>query len=184
MASSGGLIGRMIRAMKLQPALYEEVEADKSANTQAAIVVIIVGIAAAIGAGLGAPSAEGLLAAVWGLVVALLGWQLWALVVYIIGAKLMKGTATQSSWGEVARTIGFANSPGVFRILGFIPVIGWIISIVVWIWILVAGVIGIRAALDFSTTRAVITVVIGWLVYVVLMLVLSLFGLGSLPMPM
>ncbi len=184
MATSGGLVSRMIRAIKLQSSLYEEVEADKSANVQAALVIIIVSIAAAIGAGLASLSAGGLIAGLWGLLIALLGWLLWALVVYIIGAKIMKGKQTQSNWGEVARTVGFANSAGIFRILAFIPVIGWIISIIAWIWILIAGVIGIRAALDFSTARAVITVLIGWLVYIALMVVLGILGIGSLPIPM
>jgi hypothetical protein len=171
MAVTTGLISRMIRAMKLEAALYEEVEGDKSANVQAGLVVLIVSIAAAIGAGLSGVSG-GFLAAVWGLVLALLGWLLWALVVYLIGAKLIKGKQTQSSWGEVARTIGFANSPGVFSILAFIPVLGAIISLVVFIWSLIAGIIGVRAALDFSTTRAVITVVIGWLVMFLLRLLI------------
>jgi len=169
--------------MKLQSSLYEEVEADKSANMQAALVVIIASVAAAIGAGLAGLSG-GFLAAIWSLVAALLGWLLWALVVYLIGAKIMKGKQTQASWGEVARTIGFANSAGIFRILSFIPVLGWIITAVVWVWILIAGVIGIRAALDFSTGRAVITVLIGWLVFVAVMLVLWFLGFGGLPMPM
>jgi hypothetical protein len=163
----------MIRAMKLEAALYEEVEADKSANVQAGLVVLIVSIAAAIGAGLSGVSG-GFLAAVWGLVMAILGWLLWALIVYLIGAKLIKGKQTQSNWGEVARTIGFANSPGVFNILAFIPVVGAIISIVVFIWSLIAGIIGVRAALDFSTTRAVITVVIGWLVMFLLRLLIPI----------
>ena len=173
MAVTTGLISRMIRAMKLEAALYEEVEADKSANVQAGLVVLIVSIAAAIGAGLSGVSG-GFLAAVWGLVMAILGWLLWALVVYLIGAKLIKGKQTQSSWGEVARTIGFANSPGVFNILAFIPVLGAIISIVVFVWSLIAGIIGVRAALDFSTTRAVITVVIGWLVMFLLRLLIPI----------
>lgn len=173
MAVTTGLISRMIRAMKLEAALYEEVEADKSANVQAGLVVLIVSIAAAIGAGLSGVSG-GFLAAVWGLVMAILGWLLWALIVYLIGAKLIKGKQTQSNWGEVARTIGFANSPGVFNILAFIPVVGAIISIVVFIWSLIAGIIGVRAALDFSTTRAVITVVIGWLVMFLLRLLIPI----------
>ncbi len=184
MATSGGLLSRMIRAIKLQSALYEEVEHDKSANMQAGLVIVIVAIATAIGTGLASMSAGGLLAAVWGLVMALVGWLLWAFIVYLIGAKIMKGKQTQSNWGEVARTIGFANSPGVFRILAFIPVVGWIISLVAWVWILIAGIIGVRAALDFSTGRAVITVLIGWLVYLALMVVLGMLGLGSVPLPM
>lgn len=178
------LISRMWRAIKLQSALYEEVEADKSANVQAGLVVIIVAIATAIGSGLASLTADGFLSALWSLLIALIGWLLWALIVYIIGAKIMKGKRTESSWGEVARTIGFANSPGIFRILAFIPVLGWIISVIAWIWILVAGIIGIRAALDFSTWRAIVTVILGWLVYLALMIVLAIFGFGSAPLPM
>ncbi len=178
------LISRMWRAIRLQSALYEEVEADKSANIQAGLVVVIVAIAMAIGSGLSTLTAGGFMAALWGLVLALVGWLLWALVVYIIGAKIMKGKQTQSNWGEVARTIGFANSPGIFRILAFIPVVGWLISVIAWIWILIAGIIGVRAALDFSTGRAVVTVILGWLVYVALMIVLAIFGFGSVPLPM
>jgi len=178
------LISRMWRAIKLQSALYEEVEADKSANIQAGLVVVIVAIATGIGSGLASLTAGGFLSAVWGLVLALVGWLLWALIVYVIGAKIMKGKQTQSNWGEVARTIGFANSPGIFRILAFIPVVGWIISIVAWIWILIAGIIGVRAALDFSTGRAIVTVILGWLAYLALMLVLGMLGFGSVPMPM
>jgi hypothetical protein len=174
MAVTTGLISRMIRAMKLQSALYEEVEADKTANVQAGLVVLIASVAAAIGAGLSGAAAGGVLAALWGLVTALVGWLLWALVVYLIGAKLMKGKETQSSWGEVARTIGFANSPGVFNILSFIPLAGALISVVVFIWSLIAGIIGIRAALDFSTARAIVTVLIGWLVMFLLRLFLPI----------
>jgi len=179
-----GLISRMWRAILLKSSLYEEVEADKSANVQAGLVVVIVAIATAIGSGLASLTAGGLMAAVWSLVLALVGWLLWALVVYLIGAKIMKGKQTQSNWGEVARTIGFANSPGIFRILAFIPLVGWIISIVAWIWILIAGIVAVRAALDFSTGRAIITVLIGWLVYMALMWVLGMFGIGTVPLPM
>ena len=179
-----GLFSRMWRAILLKSALYEEVEHDKSANVQAGLVVVIVAIATAIGSGLASLTSGGLLAAVWSLVLALVGWLLWALIVYLIGAKIMKGKQTKSDWGEVARTIGFANSPGIFRILAFVPVVGWIISIAAWIWILIAGVIGVRAALDFSTGRAVITVIIGWLVYMALMFVLGMLGIGAVPLPM
>jgi len=183
MAASKGLVSRMVRAIKLESALYEEVEADKSANVQAGIVVVIVSLATAIGTGLMSLSAGGILSAVWSLVTALVGWLLWALVVYIIGAKLFKGKETQSDWGEVARTVGFANSAGIFRILYFIPLVGWLISLVASIWVLVAGIIGIRAALDFSTGRAILTVVVGWIVYMLVMMALGFFGIGAVPLP-
>ena len=43
-------INRIIRACKLDISLYEEVEADKSATVQAALVVILSSLAAGVGA--------------------------------------------------------------------------------------------------------------------------------------
>lgn len=100
MAANSSLMDRMIRAATLQVALYEEVEHDNSATGQAALVVTIVAISSAIG-GIG----DGLSGIIGGLIGALLAWLIWAGVTYLIGDKLLGGTAT---WGELLRTIGFA----------------------------------------------------------------------------
>ena len=39
---------------------------------------------------------------------------------------------------------------------------------IVGIWILIAGIIAIRQALDFSTGKAILTVVLGWLAMMLL----------------
>jgi len=88
-----------------------------------------------------------------------------AAVTYVIGAKLLGGVAT---WGELLRTIGFAQSPGVLMIFGIIPILGGIVRVVVLIWLLIAGIIAIRQALDFSTGKAVVTALLGWLAMVML----------------
>ena len=177
------LFERMMRAARLDVNLYEEVEADQNATSQAATVVGIVavctGIASAVrvataadGGGTGAA----VLALVWGLVSAFLGWVIWSYVTYWIGTSIFKGTATP---GELLRTIGFANSPGVLSILGFVPLLGGIIGLVVLVWTLITGVVAIRQALDISTGQAVITAVIGMVIYCALGSVLALFGLGG-----
>ena len=43
-------VNRIIRACKLDVSLYEEVEADKSATIQAALVVVLSSLAAGVGA--------------------------------------------------------------------------------------------------------------------------------------
>jgi hypothetical protein len=149
-------IDRMKGAALLHSDTYEEVEADQSATGQAAGVVALVAVAQAIG-GAGEWS-SGILA---GLISTLLGWLLWAGITYLIGAKLLGGTAT---WGELLRTIGFAQTPGVLHVLGLIPVLGGIIRFAVAIWVLIAGIIAIRQALDVSTGQAILTAVLGWLV--------------------
>ena len=153
----------------LDVATYEEVEHDEKATGQAAIVVIIVAVCSAIGAvWRGGPSI------IIAPVSAILGWLLWAAVTYVIGDKLLGGTAT---WGELLRTLGFAQAPGVFMIFGIIPLLGGIVRIAVALWLLVAGVIAIRQALDFSTGKAVVTAILGWVAVAALMF---LTGAGSM----
>lgn len=164
------MIARMQGAARLQVDVYEEVEADTTATAQAAGVVGIVAIASALG-GLQA-GAAGFLG---GLVAAYIGWIIWSAVTYLIGDKLLGGTAT---WGELLRTLGFAQSPGVLFLLGSIPLLGWLIRFVVSIWILIAAIIAIRQALDFSTGRALLTAFLGWIAYLVLAFVtLSIVGI-------
>lgn len=161
---------RMKGAAMLDVATYEEVEADTTATGQAALVVGIVAVCSAIGAiGQGG---RGILGALIG---AILGWLLWAGVTYLIGDKLLGGTAT---WGELLRTLGFAQAPGVLLILAIIPLFGWLVRAVVWIWLLVAGVIAIRQALDFSTGRAIGTALLGWLVLVIVAAIAGGLGMG------
>jgi hypothetical protein len=166
------IVDRMKGAALLDVPTYEEVEADTTATGQAAIVVVIAAIASAIGA-LGRGGA-GVIGALVG---ALLGWVVWAGLTYLIGDKLLKGTAT---WGELLRTLGFAQAPGVFMILGIIPGLGVIVRFAVSVWVLVAGIIAIRQALDFSTGKAIATALVGWLVVVIPIAMLA--GAGALSM--
>ena len=96
---------------------------------------------------------------------AVLGWLLWSAITYVIGGKLLGGTAT---WGELLRTIGFAQSPGVLMIFGIIPILGGLVRAVVAIWLLFAGIVAIRQALDFSTGKAILTAFLGWIAMVAL----------------
>jgi len=146
---------RMLGAARLDAATYEEVEADETATRQAAVVVAIAAVAQAIG---GADEGAGTM--IGGLIAGVIGWLAWSGITYLVGDKLFGGTA---SWGELLRTLGFAQTPGVFYVLGVIPLLGTLVRAGVSIWILLAGIVAIRQALDFGTGRAIATAVIGWL---------------------
>ena len=178
------LVNRMIRAAMLDTSLYEEVEHDQSATSQAMQVVLIVALASGIGGALWKLLTLSPIDAVTGLVggilVAVLGWLAWALVTYIIGAKIFGGTAT---YGEMLRTLGFAQSPNVLLIftgiLGGIPLLGGLLRLALLIWVLLAGLIAIRQALDVGTGKAILTAIIGWIVMAIIVgIVASIFGLG------
>ena len=161
---------RMVRAARLDAAVYEEVEADTSATSQALTVVALSSIAAGIGMG------AGIGGTVASLVVSLLAWYVWAFLTYWIGTRVLPEPQTSSSHGELLRVIGFAAAPGVIRVLGVVPFLRGLVFLVAAVWMLIAGVVAVRQALDYrSTGRAVAVVVIGWIVqWLILLVLLSL----------
>ncbi len=171
-------VDRMVRAAKLDVHLYEEVEADEKLLSQAMGVVILSSVAA----GIGSIGRGGVVGIISGTVFSLLGWFVWAYLTYFIGTKFLPEPQTKSSTSELLRTIGFSSSPGLIRVLGIVPGLASLVFFAASIWMLVAMVIAVRQALDYtSTLRAVGVCVIGWVVQVViLVLLLSLLG-GVVP---
>jgi Yip1-like protein len=162
-------VERMIGAARLDVRTYEEVEADRSATPQALAVVVLAAVAGGIGAG------AGLRGLVLGTVLGLVGWAVWAWLIYIIGTRWLPEPDTHADTGELLRTIGFATSPGLLRVVGVVPILGPLVTVVTAVWTLVTMVIAVRQALDYrSTGRAVGVCLIGWLVQVTILIVLGL----------
>lgn len=155
------LAERMIRAAQLDLTLYEEVEADQGALGQAMVVVILSSISAGIGS-IGGNLPRILL----GTVIALVGWHIWAFLIYMIGAKLLPEPQTRADYGQLLRTIGFSNAPGIIRIAGAVPGIGGVIFFGASVWTMAAMVVAARQALDYkSALRAFCVCLIGAIVY-------------------
>ncbi len=154
---------RLLGAILLQPELYEEVEADRTAGRQAFAVVVLASIAAGIGTGSATPTSL-----LIGSLGALFAWFVWALLTYLIGTKLLPGEHTRSDLGELLRTIGFASTPGLFRVFGVAGgAPGDAIVLVADLWMLAAMVVAVRQALDYTSTwRAVVVCLSGWWVLV------------------
>ena len=174
-------IDRIFRAAKLDVHLYQEVEADRSAMSQAMAVVVISSLAAGIGSmgmGTGGPGRF-----LFGIIASLGGWYLWAYLIFFIGTKVLPEPQTQSDPGELLRTIGFSSSPGFIRVLGIIPGLGALVFSLASIWMLVAMVVAVKQALDYkSTWRAVGVCAIGWVIQMVIFMILfSFFGGGAPP---
>lgn len=166
---------RVVGVMRLQSAMFEEVEHDASATAQAAIVVLAATIVPfLIWYDLGIRILLGTIVA------ALLGWLLSSVVLFLIGTRLLPGRNTSANIGELLRTVGFAQAPGIFGILAIIPILGWLVGFLVVLWVLAATVIAVRQALDYDDTlRAVIVCLLAWVVKVIVMMAASLLGLGA-----
>ena len=170
----GSFQNRIIRAVRLDSNLYEEVEADKGAMWQAMAVVVLSSIAA----GIGLYKTGGFNGIITGTMASLISWYVWAYLTYFIGTKFLPEEQTQSDLGELLRTTGFSSSPGLFRIFYFIPGVGVLVYLISSLWMLVAMIIAVRQALDYnSTLRAVGVCVIGYVIQLfVLVLIVSFFG--------
>lgn len=152
---------RIIRAAKLDSNLYEEVEADTTSMPQAMGVVVLSSIAA----GIGSITTGGLGGILFGTIVSLIGWYVWAYLIYFIGMKIFPEPLTRADHGELLRTIGFSSSPGLIRVLGIIPGLINVVFLVASVWMLAAMVIAVRQALDYkSTWRSVGVCFIGWVI--------------------
>lgn len=156
------MMERAIGAAMLDAATYEEVEHDPGAMGQAAVVILMVALAAGIGAARG-----GLGAIAVGAIGSLIGWLLWAAITWLVGTRLLPTPQTEADFGQLLRTLGFSAAPGVFQIFGIVPVIGLVIGLVASLWQLAAMVVAVRQALDYeSTGRAIAVCAVGFLIYV------------------
>jgi hypothetical protein len=159
-SQSRSFVDRVIGAALLDAQAYEEVEADENATAQAALVVGLSALASAIGGAAAGPT--GFFGGLFG---AFIAWLAWSGITWLIGDKLLGGNAT---WGELLRTIGFAQAPGMLAVLGVVPLLGGLVRLAVFGWLLVAGIVAIRQALDFTTGRAIATALLGWLAMLLL----------------
>jgi hypothetical protein len=130
-------------------------------------VVVLSSLAAGVGAG------TGLSGLVVGTVLSLVGWLVWAVLIYLIGARWLPEPGTQSDTGELMRTIGFATSPGILRVVGIVPFLTSIVFTITALWMLATMVVGVRQALDYkSTWRALGVCLLGWIVQFVAFILL------------
>jgi hypothetical protein len=165
---------RVTGAALLNPAIYEEVEADRTATIQAVAVVALSSLAAGVGA-LGLANAR--ITALAGIsLLAFAVWAIWAVLTLQIGTRIIPSPRTDADYGQLLRTIGFATAPGILRIAGIIPGTTTIVFAITAIWMLMAMIVAIRQALDYtSTARAFAVCALGWVLSFGLAAAIGLF---------
>jgi len=170
------MIDRIMRVFRLDAKVFREIAEDKGAMMEAAIIVVVVHFFAAVGAGIGAaisdvgsPISAFLVTWIAGV---LLSWLLWAVLTYFVGTFVFQG---KTDIPEMMRVLGYANAPALLGIFAIIPCLGWIAALVGGILALIAGFIAVREAMEFDTTKAILTVVIAWLLSFGVRMLLNLF---------
>lgn len=169
---------RVIGAIRLRSATYEEVEHDAGATLQAAVIVAAVSLT----------NSMSWYFATWhtgrfirGAFESLLAWAIGALFLWQIGTRLLPGKKTEADLGQLLRTVGFAQAPGLLGVLVVIPLVGLFVPFIVAIWIIGATFVAVRQALDYEDTfRAIMVCLLAWIVSVITFMVLRLGTVGVL----
>jgi hypothetical protein len=174
---SSAYADRIRGALMLDRRTYREVEQDTDATGQAAVTVAL----AAVASGIGAIVGEGWLGNSIGVVVSsIVQWIVFSFVAYFVGSSLFSHERTSVTPGQVLRTVGFAQAPKFFAILGVIPILGWIVGVVVFFWFLAAAIVALQEAFEFDTGRAVGTGVVALFGIIIVDIVLAIvFGISS-----
>ncbi len=166
---------RMIRAAKLDPTLFSEIANDESTMSEAVTVVLITTAAAGLGAALAGP-----MGLIGGAVLALIGWFVQAMLAFFVGTKLIPDSDTRTDFSSVLRVTGYASAPGVLAALGFIPMLGAVAMFVAGLWQLAAFIVAIRVVMNFDGNgKAIMVVVIGWIVKMAIAGIFMFIGLGG-----
>lgn len=87
-----------------------------------------------------------------------ISWISFSAVAWYLAGK--RRDAPAPSFGSLLRTIGFAHAPGVFAVLGFIPIVGMLVALVVPVWAVLTTVFAIRHTIGFSVDQAMATSVL------------------------
>ena len=151
---------RVLRSIKIDPDVYDEVQKDKTATLSAAIVVVISSLAAGIAAKqLGASSF------IFAPILSLFSWFVWAYIVYFVGVKLFPDAKTKTTHAALLRAIGFSSAPGIIRVFGFTPELMTVTFIGSALWMLACMVVAVRQTLNFkSLWKALGVVIMSWFV--------------------
>lgn len=167
---------RVLGAMQLDARAFDDVEHDPGAMGQAIGVIAL----AAVSGGIGNVWYGGISGIVIGVLTALIGYVVWALIIWLVGTKVMPDPQTSADFPETFRVIGFAAAPGLFGVITVIPILGWLLMLLISLWTIAAMVIAVRTVLDYTETwKAIVVVLIGFVVNVIVTMMMAAMFFGS-----
>ncbi len=173
-----GMLYRAFMAARFDRATFRDVRADQEAILNALGIVILAGMAAAIGmsSSLGASIEEGFSASMVGdrllgiwfaAVTFMLGWLIWAGLAYVVGRAFQRDRAT---FREILRVLGVCFGPGVLLVfMAVTPEYPWIVFYPVSVWMLAAGGAALREIHQSDWIAAIADCALGWVLGILLL---------------
>lgn len=146
------MLTRVFKAMIFNSATYAEVADDNEATIDAAFLIVIYILAATIANALTASATWLMIALI--IPLALIEWLVFAGLTCVIAERMFHGEGTLPG---IYRAMGFSVAPGIFYMLGAIPTVGACISGLLSLYIFVANVIAVKAAMKISLVGTLVS---------------------------
>ena len=167
-----GMLYRAIKAAQFNRATYREVLRDQQAILNALGIVILAGIAYAVGqsSSLGESVEQGLeagavgdrLLGVWfAAITFMVGWLIWAGIAYGVGRVFQRDQVT---FREIVRVLGICFGPGMLLFFTAFTPLETLFFNFATIWMLVAGIIALQEIRQSDWLGAIMDGSLGWVV--------------------
>jgi hypothetical protein len=187
------LADRIIGAFTFRRSVYAEVEEDTSFTTTAWLLVIVIGFLNQLGSHASTNLLEWLGSAIVGMISVIIGFAVAAFVMSWLGRQLFRA---EVNFDEMVRTLGLAYVWNVVGVIGAVSAFSGLLSCVLapalvvgWIMLIISWFVAAKEALDLDTGQTIITVILGWVAFGIIMAIGSMIlnligwtaaGLGSL----
>jgi len=187
------LIDRIIGAFTFRRTVYAEVEEDTTFTTTAWLLVIVIGFLNQLGSHASTNLLNWLGSAIVGTIWVIIAFAVAAWVMSLLGRQLFNADV---DFEEMVRTLGLAYVWNVVGVIGVLSAFSSFLAcllapalIIGWIMLIISWFVAAKEALDLDTGQTIITVILGWIAFGIIMAIGSMIlnligwtaaGLGSL----
>ena len=174
----GEFLNIIFKSIKLDKTLYSDNKNFGEASIYfAGLIMILDGMAGAVAANTIIKTAV----AMSGLT-AILTWFVWAIFIFVIGAKLFPEKQTKVSFKKVLTAVGFAHAPGILRFFAVTPELMVPIIFLTQFWIFAALIISTKQILNLkSNLKSFGIVFLSFLIIVFLSISFVMSRMDALP---
>jgi hypothetical protein len=172
---SQSLVDRMKAVAMFDADTFAEIDKDRNATIEAMIVVAL----AAVASGIGTLASDGISGLIAGLIGGVLGWVVYSISAYVVADRILPVVQSQTNPWRLLRTLGYANTPRLLFVVGFIPFIGGTVALVAFFWWIAASIYALKQSLDSDWTRAGTVGLIALIPFAIVMLLFYwIFGIS------
>lgn len=176
-STSQTFLARVVGVARLQEPVYAAIKRDSAALNQAVLVVLLSALATNVWVAVFAPN--GLVRAVGGAVLTIVAWLLFGTLAWWLGKRWFAPKWAPPELRQMLTLTGFATAPSLFNVLGFVPLIGWLILMIASIWSLLTAYTAVRVGLATDERNGLAATFIAYLANALLFaLAANLLGIG------